>query len=72
MSDESLLGLLLRAHAECAAQKHGEQYVHHNLSASAHFESAQNSIGSAIHSIMLAERYIGLSEVKKKIPEPLA
>ena len=36
MADESILGLLLRAHAEAAAQSHGERYVFDNLSSSAH------------------------------------
>lgn len=68
MADESLLGLLLRAHAEAAAQKHGEMYVHKNISASSHFEQAQGFIESAIRSIGFAEQYVARAEKKSEAP----
>jgi hypothetical protein len=40
MSDESLLGLLLRAHKEASAQAHGEEYVFHNIPAKCDYEMA--------------------------------
>lgn len=66
MSDESILGLLLRAHGQCAAQAHGEQYVHINLSASSHFEQAMKSIEGAIHSLSFAEQYIARQSARKE------
>ena len=54
MSDESILGLLLRAHRECAAQAHGEEFVHHNTSAMMNYETAGQGIEAAIHAVTLA------------------
>lgn len=55
IDDQSILGLLLRAHAEIAAQKHGERYVHQNIPASCDYENAQQSVESAIKSVVFAE-----------------
>jgi hypothetical protein len=57
---------MLRAHAECAAQAHGEKFVHENLSSSAHYDSARQSIESAIQSLSFAEQYIARAEVRKQ------
>lgn len=61
-TDESILGLLLRAHAECAAQKHGEMYIFKNISASNHYEQAQSFVESAIRSLRFAEQYQARAE----------
>jgi hypothetical protein len=58
MSDESLLGLLLRAHAGCAAQAHGEKYVFDNIVASSQYENAVTNIECAIRQIGFAEMSI--------------
>lgn len=65
MSDESILGLLLRAHRRCAEQQHGEQYVFDNISASNCFEQACNSIECAIHNLSIAERYVSMQSNRK-------
>jgi hypothetical protein len=57
MADESVLGLLLRAHAKCSAQAHGEEYVFHNVSAAQHWEQAATNIAAAIRSVGFAEQY---------------
>ena len=54
--DESILGLLLRAHAQVAEQKHGERYVHSNIPTSMDYEMAQGHIESAIRAVFVAER----------------
>ena len=64
-TDESILGLLLRAHAACAGQAHGEQYVHGNIQASQCFEKAVQSIESARRSINFADGYVRVHEAKK-------
>jgi len=69
MADESILGLLLRAHAEAAAQSHGERYVFDNLSSSSHYDNAVTSIANAIRSIGFAEIYIARSGERKKKDE---
>jgi hypothetical protein len=66
MSDESPLGLLLRAHARCSEQKHGEEFVFQNVSASACWEQAVQSIESAIRSIGFAENYCARADAEKK------
>lgn len=63
--DESLLGLLLRAHAEASAQAHGEKYLHKNISASNCYEMAMGSIHGAIQNVFIAERYVAMSERKE-------
>jgi hypothetical protein len=52
------MGLLLRAHAKCAEQKHGEEFIHHNVSAMCAYEQALTSIHSAIESVSRAEGYV--------------
>jgi len=52
--DESIMGLLLRAHAQVAAQAHGEEYIHKNISAKCCYENAMQSIHSAINSVSMA------------------
>lgn len=66
MSDESILGLLLRAHGQVSAQAHGEQYLHHNVSASNCYENARQSIENAIKNIGFAETYIARQDAEKK------
>jgi hypothetical protein len=58
MTDESILGLLLRAHRQCAAQAHGEQYVFANVSAANSYEMAGQAIESAIRNIGFAEQSV--------------
>ncbi len=65
MSDESLLGLLLRAHAETAAQEHGEWYVFDNLSSSAFYGQAKQNIETAIRQIGFAEMHIARQGERK-------
>lgn len=55
MSDESLLGLLLRAHQEASAQAHGEEYVFHNIPAKCDYDMAVQSIEQAIKNVHHAE-----------------
>jgi len=62
VADESLIGLLLRAHAQCAAQAHGEQFVHNNIPAMCDFETAKQSIEGAIKSVMFAEQQVRIHE----------
>jgi hypothetical protein len=57
MADESIIGLLLRAHAKCSEQKHGEEYVFRNIPSSQCYEQAVSFIESAIKEIVIAERY---------------
>ena len=66
MSDESLLGLLLRAHAGCAAQAHGEKYVFDNSVASSHYEQAVTSIECAIRQLGFAEISIARNGDKRR------
>lgn len=68
-TDESILGLLLRAHAECAAQAHGEQYVHDNIPAMCDFQNAVQSIESAIRSVNFAEGRVRVHEAMKSNKE---
>ncbi len=65
MPDESIMGLLLRAHAKCAAQAHGEQYVFDNISSSNHYEQASHSIEAAIKSVGFAEQYQARQDGRK-------
>ena len=69
MIDESILGLLLRAHAECAAQSHGEEYVHGNIAASQCFDQAVQSIEAAIRQVHFAECYVRVHEATKSTKE---
>lgn len=57
MPDESMLGLLLRVHAQVAAQAHGEEFIHHNAPAMQCFETMRHSIEAAIRSLSMAEMY---------------
>jgi hypothetical protein len=70
-SDESILGLLLRAHAQVAEQKHGERYMHENIATSMDYETAQAHIESAIRSVVVAERtqarFIATKEAEKQV-----
>jgi hypothetical protein len=65
MADESLLGLLLRAHAETAAQEQGERYVFDNISASAFYGQAKQSIECAIRQIGFAEMHVARQGERK-------
>jgi hypothetical protein len=65
MDDESIMGLLLRAHARCAEQKHGEEFIHHNVSAMNCYEHAVQSIQSAIRSVSFAEMHTAREDAKK-------
>lgn len=66
MSDESILGLLLRAHALCAAQSHGEEYIFKNISASNCYDQAKQSIESAIKSVGIAGLYVARQGDRKE------
>ena len=55
MMEESLLGLLLRAHREASAQSHGEEYLFHNIPAKCDYDMAVQAIESAIRSVHNAE-----------------
>jgi hypothetical protein len=61
-TDESILSLLLRAHRECAAQAHGEEYVHHNIPAKCDYDMALGSIESAIQKVHFAECSVRVHE----------
>lgn len=67
MSDESILGILLKAHGQVAAQAHGEQYVHQNISAANCYENAKQSIESAIKNVTFAEQYVARQDAKKSM-----
>jgi hypothetical protein len=54
-TDESLLGLLLRAHREASAQSHGEEFLHHNIPAKCDYDNAIQSIEQAIKCVNFAE-----------------
>lgn len=58
MNDESIMGLLLRALEKVAAQKHGEEFIFHNVSAMCAYEQALQSIHSAIQSVSRAESHV--------------
>jgi hypothetical protein len=58
MSDESILGLLLRAHKDCCAQAHGEEFIHKNVSAMCCYQQAAQSIESAIKSASMAQAHV--------------
>ena len=64
--DESIMGLLLRAHAQVAAQAHGEEYIHHNISAKCCYENALQSIHSAINSVSMAQVHVYGQEERKE------
>lgn len=72
MSDESILGLLLRAHAQIAEQKHGERYVFGNIPTSMDYETAQGHVESAIRSVVIAERTQSRFQATKEAEEKLA
>ena len=65
-SDESILGLLLRAHGQCAAQAHGEEYIHKNISAKCQYETAMQSIENAIKSVTFAEQSVARQNAKER------
>ena len=54
-TDDSIKGLLLRVHAEIAGQRHGEEFIHHNVRAMNFYEQALQSVQSAIKSVAMAE-----------------
>lgn len=54
-NEETILGLLLRAHARASEQKHGEEFVKKNTSASMSYERAVQSIESAIWAVYFAD-----------------
>jgi hypothetical protein len=66
ISPQSILGLLLKAHAQVAAQAHGEEFIHHNTSAMCCYETAQTSIESAIFSVHNAEIHQFGNSVKEE------
>lgn len=63
-SDESILGLLLRAHGKCAAQAHGEEHVFKNIPAKCDYEMAVDSIAQAIRRVCLAEQRVRVHEAQ--------
>ncbi len=68
-TDESIIGLLLRAHRKCAAQSHGEEYLHENIQASQCFDTAVQAIESAIKSVNFADGYVRVNEATKSNKE---
>jgi hypothetical protein len=66
VNSQSILGLLLKAHAQVAAQAHGEEFIHHNTSAMCCYETAQASIESAIFSVNNAEIHQFRKPVKEE------
>jgi hypothetical protein len=65
MPDQSIGGLLLQAHAQVAAQAHGEEFIHHNVSAMNCFEMALRSIEGAIQNVHNAEMHQRIQETAK-------
>ncbi len=57
-TDESILGLLLRAHGQCAAQAHGEEFINKNITAKCQYDTAMQSIENAIKSVTFAEQSV--------------
>lgn len=72
MADESILGLLLRAHAEVAAQKHGERYVFHFPASSMDYDTAQQHIESAINAAWCADMTHQRLETEKRVRTEIA
>jgi hypothetical protein len=68
MSDESLLGLLLRAHKEASAQAHGEEYIFHNIPAKCDYDMAVQSIEQAIKYVHHAEIRVYGQKDRKENP----
>lgn len=66
-TDETILGLLLRAHSQCAAQAHGEEFIHKNISAKCQWEMAMQSIESAIKGVTYAERTAAVMEARERM-----
>ena len=58
-NEETIIGLLLRAHARASEQKHGEEFVNRNTSASTSYERAVQAIESAIWAVYFAELRAG-------------
>jgi hypothetical protein len=65
-NDESILGLLLRAHKQASAQAHGEKYVFNNISAWNHFDTCTKNIEAAILSLSFAEQYVARADAAKE------
>jgi hypothetical protein len=62
MNEESIIGLLLRAHRETAAQAHGEEYRMSNVNAANCYKDATNHIEGAIWNAIFAEQYVRSQE----------
>lgn len=65
MSDESILGLLLRALRQSAQQEHGEEFKQSNLNGAVYYGQCCQNIDSAIKSLFAAERAVGYSDGRK-------
>ncbi len=65
-NEESILGLLLRAYGQCSAQKHGEEYLHHNGDAVLSYDQATQHIYDAIHAVVIAEMCVRRQEAYKR------
>lgn len=65
-TDESILGLLLRAHGQCAAQAHGEEFIHKNISAKCQYETAMQCVENAIRQVTCAERSVARQDSKER------
>ena len=50
-----IIGMLLNSHAETAAQAATEEFIHHNVSAMMHYDTARQNIEAAIRSVIFAE-----------------
>lgn len=68
--DESILGLLLRAHAQIAEQKHGERYHFLNIATSMDYETAQGHVEAAIRAVFIAERTQARFQATKEAVKP--
>lgn len=71
-TDESILGLLLRAHARVSEQKHGEEFVHHNSGSMSSYEMARQSIESAIQNVFFAEMQVARQQAEESMRKELA
>lgn len=71
-NEEGIIGLLLRAYGQCSEQKHGEEYLHHNVEAVASYRHAIRSIGDALNSVVIAEMYVRKQETQKAMEKDFA
>ena len=66
VGDESILGLLLRAHSQASAQQNNENFHLKNENAALYYSYCVDHLHRAIQSLFLAERAVGYDEGRKR------